>query len=451
MARVRLFDRVVELDLEDGSDISSPISDIENASVQVPNPAHSSDNDSITNDVGTDSENDLDLDPFSPSSDDHDNDVASGNDPNPPPDINESFSSDNDSGEEFYEIDTDSEDEELPTYPLTNFEVTIYNDVQNILQFDVDDEANEWEYEEIYSGPSTGHFLSASTYNISDVHGQPEVFFNSLFDERMWTNLSDATNAYARSKTRSANGNRCTYPTHPNYKKHCRLNSWIDTTPGDIRVFMAHIFIMGLVKKPDLEKYWNMESVTRIPFFGKYMSRNRFQSILWNFHVNDDSHNPPRTHPHHDPLCKIRPFVDMCERNFLYAYKPSKCLSFDEACCPFKGRLRFKVYNPMKPNHFHIKLFQISESSSGYILGFHVYTGKNVACISIKINLSIPHAQKLPALFSDYYSLQISLTKVTTCIWTTIILALNFSLNCITGKHMRVGLSGQTERGYLKL
>ena len=107
---------------------------------------------------------------------------------------------------------------------------------------------------------------------------------------------------------------------------------------------------MGLVKKADLEKYWNMNSKTRIPFFGKYMSCNRFQSILWNFHVNDDSLNPHCTHPQHDPLCKIRPFVEMCERNFLYAYKPSKSLSFDEACCPFKGCLRFKVYNPQKPN-----------------------------------------------------------------------------------------------------
>ena len=57
-------------------------------------------------------------------------------------------------------------------------------------------------------------------------------------------------------------------------------------------------------------------------------------------------------------------------------------LSFDEACCPFKGRLRFRVYNPMKPNRFHIKLFQVSEAKSGYIVGFHIYTGKKGPCIS---------------------------------------------------------------------
>ena len=36
----------------------------------------------------------------------------------------------------------------------------------------------------------------------------------------------------------------------------------------------------------------------------------------------------------------------------------------------------------MKPNRFHIKLFQVSEASSGYILGFHVYTGKDSSDIS---------------------------------------------------------------------
>ena len=79
---------------------------------------------------------------------------------------------------------------------------------------------------------------------------------------------------------------------------------------------------------------------------------------------------------------KLDLFVDMVQRNFLYAYKPLKRLSFDEAYCPFKGRVKFRVYNPMKPNHFHIKLFQVSESLSGYILGFHVYTGKDSSNIT---------------------------------------------------------------------
>ena len=85
---------------------------------------------------------------------------------------------------------------------------------------------------------------------------------------------------------------------------------------------------MGLVKKSDLEKYWSTNTKTRLPFFGKYISRNKFQSILWNLHISDDTANPPHNQPGHDPLAKLRNFVDMINRNFLFAYKPTQALSF---------------------------------------------------------------------------------------------------------------------------
>ena len=251
------------------------------------------------------------------------------------------------------------------------------------MQYDQDDYVNDWENEMIDSGPLIGPFHGQCRTQIQDVNGNPEVFFKGLFDDRMWTIISEATNSYARSKSMIPTGNRCVDPTHPDYQKHCRLNTWSDTSPSDIKMFVAHTLIMGLVKKADLEKYWNMNTKAKVPFFGQYMSRNCYQSLLWNFHINDNSLNPRLGRPGHDPLCKIRPFVDMLDRNFPFAYKPSKSLAFDEACCPFKGRIQFRVYNPIKPKRFHIKLFQISESCTGYILGFHVYTGKNLTtCIS---------------------------------------------------------------------
>lgn len=73
--------------------------------------------------------------------------------------------------------------------------------------------------------------------------------------------------------------------------------------------------------------------------------------------------------------------MTMCQENFKFTYKPGLNVSMDEGCCPWKGRLRFKVYNPRKPARFHIKTFQISEAESGYIVGFDVYTGKN-SCTS---------------------------------------------------------------------
>ena len=94
-------------------------------------------------------------------------------------------------------------------------------------------------------------------------------------------------------------------------------------------------------------------------------------------HISDNNTDYPHENPNHDPLHKVRPFIQMCERAFQLVYRPGCDLSFDEACCPFKGRVWFCVYNSNKPAKFHMKLFQICEGKSGYICAFHIYTKKN--------------------------------------------------------------------------
>ena len=143
-----------------------------------------------------------------------------------------------------------------------------------------------------------------------------------------------------------------------------------------MKVFLAHLIVMGILKKNSLEQYCSRDSILNIPFFGHYMSRNHFQNILWNLHVSDpDETNPQKGEANHDPLFLVRPMMDMMQRNFHTKYRPGKELSLDESTCPFKGRVHFKCYNPKKPNRFHIKPFIVSEPSTGYICGFEVYTG----------------------------------------------------------------------------
>ena len=56
----------------------------------------------------------------------------------------------------------------------------------------------------------------------------------------------------------------------------------------------------------------------------------------------------------------------------------------DEASCKWKGRFSHKVYNPRKPSKFHIKLYQVCEADSGYVISFEVYIGKaNSPCIQM--------------------------------------------------------------------
>ena len=42
---------------------------------------------------------------------------------------------------------------------------------------------------------------------------------------------------------------------------------------------------------------------------------------------------------------------------------------------PYKGRLSIKVYNPKKPKKYGVKFFFITESNTGYVLDFSIYSG----------------------------------------------------------------------------
>ena len=135
---------------------------------------------------------------------------------------------------------------------------------------------------------------------------------------------------------------------------------------------------MSLVQKPTITKYWCKNEFCITPFFGHYMTRTQFERILANIHLIDN------TIPSQDPLNKIHPVLDMIDHNFMHVYNPKQNLSVDEASYPFKGRLSFKMYNPRKPARFHICLYQVCESDSGYCIGLEVFTGnKNSQCISI--------------------------------------------------------------------
>ena len=43
-----------------------------------------------------------------------------------------------------------------------------------------------------------------------------------------------------------------------------------------MKVFVAHLIIMGILKKNSLEQYWSRDSILNMTFFSHYMSRNCF-------------------------------------------------------------------------------------------------------------------------------------------------------------------------------
>ena len=127
------------------------------------------------------------------------------------------------------------------------------------------------------------------------------------------------------------------------------MRKWKNITGDDIQILFAHLLVMGIMKTGNAAKYWSNCDITKLDFFGKYLSRNSYQMFLSNFHCAQNTQNPPRGWPGHDPLHKIRPLLGMCQENFYLKYRPGRFLSVDKGSCRFRGRVKFLTHNKDKP------------------------------------------------------------------------------------------------------
>ena len=76
----------------------------------------------------------------------------------------------------------------------------------------------------------------------------------------MWTILSENTHKYAHAKIRQAKDNGEKDPIEllsesVDQNPCAQLNNWEDTSPDGMKVSVAHLIAMGILKKNSLEQY----------------------------------------------------------------------------------------------------------------------------------------------------------------------------------------------------
>ena len=60
-----------------------------------------------------------------------------------------------------------------------------------------------------------------------------------------------------------------------------RLGKWSPVSTLEMKAFLAIIINMGIINLPKIPDYWKTSWESNIPFFGRVMSRNRFQDIFF--------------------------------------------------------------------------------------------------------------------------------------------------------------------------
>lgn len=195
--------------------------------------------------------------------------------------------------------------------------------------------------------------------NILDKEKNEVDFLNLIFSEEIYQLLVVQTNLYAEL---------CT-ATKPDDK-------WRPVTMEEMKAFIGIHVVMSVIQLPTYKQYWTTDSLFKIPSVPAIMTRDRFEKILKYFHCNDSRTNPPRGDVNHDKIHHIRPVFDSVQARLVQNYRPHKDVAIDEAMIPFRGRISYRQYLPAKPCKFGVKVWELADSSNGYVYQMQIYTGK---------------------------------------------------------------------------
>lgn len=191
---------------------------------------------------------------------------------------------------------------------------------------------------------------------VSFLGNSPIDFFYYFFDASLLENIVAETNLYQQQNP------------EPDRSK---MKAWIDLTVDELKKFLGLSILMGHVRKGNLNDYWSTDILLSTPIFGKIMPRNRYQQILRFLHFKNNLVQDNHT------LKKIKPIIDSLKTKFKSTIHPGKNVCIDESLMLWKGRLKFKQYLPLKRHRFGIKLFELVDCETGFILDFVIYTGND--------------------------------------------------------------------------
>jgi hypothetical protein len=131
------------------------------------------------------------------------------------------------------------------------------------------------------------------------------------------------------------------------------FSQWNPVTLQEIKKFFAIVIHMSVLWKSSLRDYWSLHPIIQTPYTASVgMSRDRFLAVLTMLHLNNNDAKAARGEPDYVPLFKIRPVIDTLITLFQDVYSPEEQLTIDEAICPFRGLIFFRVYIEGKPHKY---------------------------------------------------------------------------------------------------
>ena len=134
--------------------------------------------------------------------------------------------------------------------------------------------------------------------------------------------------------------------------------------------------------------------------------RRRFEQIMTFLHFNDNSETPLPA----DRISKVKPLLDYFLPKFQLIYIPKQEPSLAEAMIKWRGRLRFKTYNPRKLTKYGILVRMVSET--GYICNLEIYTGEGKKLQETILSILQPYLGSWHHIYQDNYYNSVSTSEI---------------------------------------
>ncbi|XP_068206401.1 piggyBac transposable element-derived protein 4-like [Palaemon carinicauda] len=210
---------------------------------------------------------------------------------------------------------------------------------------DSDDEENEWEEynEDVHKLKEYPHTGKQQFFPPRARMRTPLDFFHLFFSLELFQLIADETNHYARQKI--------------NVKRPLQQYSvwqdWKDVTAKEVMAFHGLLIQIGLLRKISISDSFSTRKVDSREITKSVFSRKRFLQIFWALHVSPLSESNDIFEGRRSKVCQV---IDYVMPRFLQYHHPGANLSADESTVPFKGHIGFKMYNPMKPTKWGLKV-----------------------------------------------------------------------------------------------
>ena len=154
------------------------------------------------------------------------------------------------------------------------------------------------------------------------------------------------------------------------------VDGWTELDVTELKVWLAIVFFMGLVKVPDRKNYF--VGPLEQKFVAGRMKFTRFNAIttcLHYIHTADMSPADIKAAKAHSCFYLVDDFVEDLAKNCRDHYRPGQHFDIDEQTIGFKGRHIARQYNPNKPNKWHFRVYSVNCSDTGYQMNFYLYRG----------------------------------------------------------------------------